>query len=43
LETLNALFIAENMSQNERVKKLNTLAIGQMKILLMDKKIEKLS
>jgi len=42
LETLNALFISEHMQQDIRLKKLNTLAISQMKILLMDKNIEKL-
>jgi len=39
LETLNALFIAEKMSQEKRLEKLNTLAISQMKILLMDKRV----
>jgi len=43
LETLNALFISENRSQQERLKKLNELAIGQMKILLKDKRIEKIN
>jgi len=39
LETLNALFIAEKMTQEKRLEKLNTLAISQMKILLMDKRV----
>jgi len=39
LETLNALFIAEKMSQKKRLKKLNELAISQMKILLTDKRV----
>ena len=42
LETLNALFIGEGVNQEKRLKKLNDLAIKQMKILLMDKKIERL-
>lgn len=42
LETLNALFIAEKMSQEKRLKKLNELAISQMKILLTDKRVEML-
>ncbi|GIT98154.1 hypothetical protein TSL1_09750 [Sulfurovum sp. TSL1] len=40
LETLNALFIGEGLNQEERLKKLNELAIKQMKILLMDKNID---
>jgi len=42
LETLNALFISEGVNQEIRLKKLNDLAIKQMKILLMDKNIERL-
>jgi hypothetical protein len=42
LETLNALFIGEGVNQEKRLKKLNELAIKQMKILLMDKNIERL-
>ncbi len=34
LENLNALFIAEGMSQTERLIKLNKIAIEQMIILL---------
>ena len=33
LESLNAHFISEGLTQNERVKKLNQIAISQMKIL----------
>jgi len=39
LETLNALFIVEKMSQEKRLEKLNALAISQMKILLTDKRV----
>jgi len=34
LETLNAVFINEGMSQSNRLAKLNQIAIGQMRILL---------
>lgn len=34
LENLNAVFIGEGMPQHERLKKLNQIAIGQMRILL---------
>lgn len=34
LENLNAVFISEGMPQHERLKKLNQIAIGQMRILL---------
>lgn len=37
LETLNALFIQEGLGQKERLQKLNTIAIGQMKILSSEK------
>lgn len=33
LENLNAVFIQENMSQSERLKRLNKIAIHQMIIL----------
>ncbi len=42
LESLNAHFISENISQEKRVEKLNKVAISQMKILLNDKNIKKL-
>jgi len=43
LENLNAHFIQEGFSQGERLKKLNKIAIQQMRLLTMDKGIEKLS
>ncbi len=39
LENLNALFINEGMSQSERLKKLNSITIGQMEILTKDHRI----
>ncbi len=44
LESLNAHFIHEGLSQNERLQKLNSIAIGQMKILSSDnqKRLESL-
>jgi hypothetical protein len=42
LENLNALFINEGVSQKERLKKLNTIAIQQMKLLIADHGIKKL-
>ena len=36
LENLNALFIKENLIQSERLKKLNEIAIAQMKLLSSD-------
>ena len=36
LENLNAVFINDGMAQAERLKQLNQIAIGQMKILLQD-------
>ncbi len=42
LENLNAIFINEGFSQAQRLKKLNLIAIGQMKILLQDKMVKKL-
>lgn len=33
MENLNALFISENMSQKDRLIKLNKIAIQQMEIL----------
>ena len=38
LETINALLIQENISQSDRLNKLNEIAIEQMKILLCDSK-----
>jgi len=42
LESLNAHFIEDGLFQNERVEKLNKVAISQMKILLDNKTIKKL-
>ncbi|MEA3553667.1 MAG: KilA-N domain-containing protein [Campylobacterota bacterium] len=42
LESLNALFIEEDMEQSQRLIKLNQIAITQMKILLEDKTIKNL-
>lgn len=36
LESINAVFINDNSSQPERLKKLNSIAISQMQILLAD-------
>ncbi|MDQ2088262.1 KilA-N domain-containing protein [Herbivorax sp. ANBcel31] len=43
LENLNALFINEGLSQQERLKKLNFIAINQMKILMQDISLKSLS
>jgi len=42
LENINALFINEEVTQKERLKKLNTIAIHQMKLLIADHGIKKL-
>ena len=42
LESLNAHFITEKISQQDRVEKLNTIAITQMNILMSDKSMKKL-
>jgi len=42
LESLNAHFINEGLSQSMRIEKLNQVAISQMQILIKDKTIEKL-
>ncbi len=42
LESMNALFIQEGMSQAQRLIKLNQIAINQMKILYEDKTVQKL-
>ncbi|MBK6606093.1 MAG: KilA-N domain-containing protein [Leptospiraceae bacterium] len=42
LENLNALFINEGMTQEQRLVKLNQIAIHQMKILISDSSIKKL-
>lgn len=43
LENLNAHFIREGFSQTNRLQKLNTIAIHQMKLLTMDETVKKLS
>jgi hypothetical protein len=42
LENLNALFINEKLSQPERLKKLNQIAIGQMRLLVDDSGVKRL-
>ena len=42
LENLNALFIRENAPQAERLRKLNQIAIHQMKLLTVDPSIKRL-
>jgi hypothetical protein len=42
LENLNALFIKEGMPQGQRLVKLNSIAIQQMKLLIDDVQIERL-
>ena len=43
LESLNAVFINEGMSQAERLAKLNAIAISQMRILLEDVGVKRLA
>jgi hypothetical protein len=42
LENLNAVFIAEGLSQSERLTRLNQIAISQMRILLKDQDIRRI-
>ena len=42
LESLNAVFINEGMTQAERLAKLNSVAINQMKILVEDDGVKRL-
>ena len=42
LENLNAVFINEGMKQSDRLEKLNSIAIGQMKILFEAETVKKL-
>ena len=42
LESLNAHFINENISQEQRIQKLNQVAIKQMSILILDNSMKKL-
>ena len=39
MENLNAVFISDGIPQAERLKKLNAIAISQMKILTEDHRI----
>jgi len=41
-ENLNAVFIDEELSQPERLEKLNAIAISQMRILVEDRGVKKL-
>ena len=43
LENLNAVFINEGLPQSERLKKLNQIAIQQMKILVQDHSVKMLN
>jgi hypothetical protein len=43
LENLNALFIQEKMPQTERLRKLNLVAIHQMRLLSEDNSIKRLA
>ena len=42
LENLNALFIQEQKLQAERLRKLNQIAIQQMRLLLDDTRVKRL-
>ena len=42
LENLNAHFISEAINQSERLEKLNLIAIYQMKLLVLDKNVDRL-
>lgn len=42
LENFNALFISEGMEQKDRLRKLNAIAIQQMRLLTEDRRIKKL-
>jgi hypothetical protein len=42
LENLNALFINEGLAQNDRLQRLNNIAIHQMKILTGDAGMKRL-
>ena len=42
LESLNAVFIQQGLSQSERLKQLNNIAITQMKSLLGNKNLKNL-
>jgi hypothetical protein len=42
LENLNALFIAQNLTQSDRLQRLNKIAIQQMTLLTADDRIKRL-
>jgi len=42
LENLSALFIAEGIGQEDRLRKLNQIAIGQMRLLTTDPGVKRL-
>ena len=42
MENLNAVFIEDGLAQSERLRKLNEIAISQMRILTVDKQVNKL-
>lgn len=42
LENLNSVYISEGVIQKDRLTKLNQVAINQMKLLIIDKRIKKL-
>nr|WP_315024216.1 KilA-N domain-containing protein [uncultured Aminipila sp.] len=42
MENINALFIGDGISQGERLKKLNTIAISQMKLLTDEHRVNEL-
>ena len=43
LESVNSMLIAQNLEQKDRLEKLNNLAIAQMKSLVRNKSIKKLT
>ena len=43
IESINAMLIHQNLTQAERLEKLNAIAITQMKSLLNNKSVEKLT
>lgn len=42
LENLNAMFINEGLAQTQRLKKLNDIAIQQMRLLIEDTGVKRL-
>jgi hypothetical protein len=43
MENLNAVFIGDGIPQGERLKKLNTIAIRQMKLLTEEHRVSTLN